>query len=599
MVHKEIAPMDHKYEMLVKVLDRLASEAPPSYKKYHSNVNDLESLTLSRSLAFIHLLLKVKFGLTAFLERHEYITDGSQDGGIDAYFIDPENKKIFFIQSKFRTTSNGFTHKSMTASDLVRMEISRITKGESTDSNGNQFNGKIVSFQEKMREIRDIAKYEFIVVFLGNVTQLNDDQIRKLIDNCNYEIYNSDLAFNNLVFPISTGTYFDPDEIVIRLELYQKDSPKLKQTIHTDFGDYSVTVIFAPVSEIGRVMSKYKNALLKYNPRNFLSLQKKSVNARIKSSILEQEKNNFAILNNGITILSDNVNITESTGRHNEGQLIITKPQILNGGQTAYTLCEIYEEFKLQPNDPLKGKEVILKIITPLVDPNTIDTDFVKLISNATNQQNEVSEADRRSNHDIQMFLQEKYFEEYGYLYERKTGEFFDGIKQGFIDKARIINRLEFIKAYKAYIGEPAAARRTSEKILFREDVFYETLHDKDRYHDMYFAHLIFSELVKTEKTFRHKNDSIAKYGHSLIYGKWAVIASIGVTKPRFNPSYDDIFLEAESLVADRLSIWKEFEKFVRESRSNTKYFSEDSLNYELYYKVNNLDSDIREFFLK
>ncbi len=55
------------------------------------------------------------------------------------------------------------------------------------------------------------------------------------------------------------------------------------------------------------------NAILKYNPRNFLSLQKKSVNENIRSSITDHDKNNFAILNNGITILSDNVNISEST----------------------------------------------------------------------------------------------------------------------------------------------------------------------------------------------------------------------------------------------------------------------------------------------
>jgi hypothetical protein len=585
--------------MLVSVLDQLAAEAPSSYKRYHPTPGDVESQTQSHTLAFIHLLLKVKFGLTDFLERHEHITDGPQDGGVDAYFIDKDGKKIFFIQSKFRTTAKGFKQKSMHADDLIKMEISRITKGETTDTNGNPYNSKIASFQEKLRALRDIAKYEYIVVFLGNVSKLNDDQIRKLIDNCNYETYTSDIAFNQLVFPLSTGTYFDPDEIVIRLELYQKDSPKLKQAIHTDFGEYSVTVIFAPVSEIGRVMSKYKNALLKFNPRNFLSLQKKSVNASIRSSILDQEKNNFAILNNGITILSDNVNITESTGRQNEGQLIITKPQILNGGQTAYTLSEIYEEFKAQPSHRLKGKEVLLKIITPLVDPSTIDADFVKLISNATNQQNEVSEADRRSNHDIQMFLQEKCFEEYGYFYERKSGEFHDGIKQGFVDKERIINRLDFIKAYKAYLGEPAAARRTSESILFREDVFYETLHDKDKYREMFFAHLIFSELTKIEKSFKHRTDSIAKYGYSLMYGKWAVIASVGVTKPTVSAGYDAIFSQTEAVVTSRLSMWKDFDKFVRESRADTKYFSENRQNYELYYKVNLLDVDIREYFLK
>jgi hypothetical protein len=293
------------------------------------------------------------------------------------------------------------------------------------------------------------------------------------------------------------------------------------------------------------------------------------------------------------------VNISESTGRQNEGQLIITKPQIINGGQTAYTLSEIYEEYKTLSEDPLQSKEVLLKIITPLYDPNTIDIDFVKLISNATNKQNEVSEADRRSNHDIQMFLQEKYFEEYGFFYERKKGEFHDGIKQRFIDKTKIINRLDFIKAYKAFLGDPAAARRSSEKILFREENFYEILHDKKKYHEMFFAYLIFRELENIEQNFDQKTDSIPKYGYSLMYGKWAVIASIGLTKPIIQAENDKIFSQVTDSVISRLSNWKDFDDFVREKRSNTKYFFEGNTNYELYYKVNILDEDVKEFFLK
>jgi hypothetical protein len=310
--------MKHKYDMLVKILDSLRLEAPNSYKKYHPDEDDSEALIKARSLAFIHLLLKVRFGLIDFLERHQHITDGSYDGGLDAFYIDEDRKKLFLIQSKYRNNDNNFSKKSMNADDLIKMEVSRITKGYEDDSNGNRFNSKIDSFQEKIRNIRDIAKYDYIVFFLGNVYKLNDDQIRRLIDNCNYEIFDSYKAYDKLIFPLATGTYYNPDEIEITLELNQKESPRLKQIIDTDFGQYSVTAIFVPTSEIGRIMSKYKNAILHFNPRNFLSLQKKSVNENIRSSIISQEKNNFAILNNGITILSDRVDITESTGKKHE-----------------------------------------------------------------------------------------------------------------------------------------------------------------------------------------------------------------------------------------------------------------------------------------
>lgn len=400
--------MSHQYETLIKILDRLRDEAPASYKPYKPDDGDDEKLVKARSLAFIHLLLKVKFGMTEFLTRHEHITDGTQDGGLDAYFIDEERKRLYLIQSKFRNTPDNFDGKSISTDELIKIEVSRITKGEAADSNGQPFNSKIVSFQKKLRDIRDIAKYDYVVILLGNIYKLNDEQIRRAIDNSQYEIFDADFAYSNLIFPLTTGTFYDPDEIIIRLELRKKESPRLNQTIETEFGEFNVTVIFVPTQEIGRILLQYKNAILKYNPRNFLSFKKRSVNVNIRKSIVDQDSNNFAILNNGITLLSENVSISESTGKQNEGQLILTKPQILNGGQTAFTLSSIYEEFRGKEKNPLEGKEVLLKIITPISETDTVNPKFIELISNATNQQNEVSEADRRSNHEIQIFIQQK-----------------------------------------------------------------------------------------------------------------------------------------------------------------------------------------------
>ena len=591
--------MEHKYNLLVKVLDKLCEEAPKSYKTYFPSIDQPEAIDKARSLAFIHLLLKVKFGIIEFLERHKLITDGTYDGGLDAYFIDRDQKKLFLIQSKFRTSSSNFENKSMEIDDLLKMEVARITKGEHTDSNGNKFNDKVLAFQAELRSIRDIAKFEYIVFFLGNITRLNDEQIRRLIDNAQYEIYNYENSYSKLLFPLSSGTYYDPDEIIIRLSLSNKEHPRLKQAITTDFGNYNVTVVFIPTFELAKVMDQYKNSILKYNPRNYLSLEKKSVNERIRNSIIAQDKNSFALLNNGITILSTNIGFSESTGVQNEGQIILTKPQILNGGQTAFTLSKIYEEFKDKPNNPLKNKEVLLKVITPIDIDGGIDFKFIELISNATNLQNEVSEADRRSNHKTQIALQEFIFENYGYLYERKTGEFYDGINTSVIDPNYIIDRFDFIKAYIAYKGEPATGRRISENTAFQEDYFYKILNDQQKYGEMFFAFLLFKCLLEKEKGFKRKTDSIEKYGYSLMYGKWAVIASIALQNIDVAKPIAELLSLARKLVEEALNHWKEFDNFVVKKNEGSKYFNEKTKNYELYYKVNILDQDIKEFFLK
>jgi hypothetical protein len=591
--------MTHQFNTLTKALDTLCLEAPKSYTSYHPDDSDHEGLCRARGLAYIHLLFKVRFGIADFLGRHKFITEGTQDGGVDAYFIDTDRKKLFLIQSKFRTTSKSFRDKVMDANDLIKMEVQRITKGLKTDSRDVPFNSKIVAFQNTLNQLRDIAKYDFIVIFLGDVNNYSDDQLRKLIDNCEYEKYDAQRAYEKLLFPLTTGTYFDPDEIEIRLDLAQKTSLRLNQYVDTDFGQYNVTAVFVPTSEIGRVMSKYKNAILKFNPRNFLSLRKNSVNGNIRRSIIEQKKNNFALLNNGITILSDKVAISESTGAENVGQMILTRPQILNGGQTAFTLSAIYDEHIGKEHSPLTGKEVLVKIITPTSTTSAIRPEFIELISNATNQQNEVSEADRRANHEIQVSLQSRIFTEYGYFYERKAGEFHDGLNDGLIDKNYVIDRLDFIKAYWAYRGEPAAARRTSEKNIFQEEMFYHLLSDTTKYVEMFFAFLLFKILNNEESKLPNKSEAIKQFGHSLMYGKWAVIASIGITQPIINSQSDQIYSQAQQLISDRLTKWNEFDYFVQTKRDGSKYFEESRTKFDLYYKVNLLDEDIREYFLK
>lgn len=578
-------------------MDLCCKEAPVSYRSYHDSKND-EQVIQRRALGFIHLYLKVKFGLAEFSTRHAQITDGTQDGGIDAYHIDDDNKKIYFIQSKYRANEKNFEGKKIDADELLSMDISRVTKGYTDDAKGVPYNTKIMSLQQKLRDIRDIAKYEYIVILLANVKH-DDAQIRRLIENCEYQIFDYEKSYTDLVFPMSTGTFYDPEEIKIRINLHEKSSPKLRQAVDCDFGRYSVTVIFVPCLEIAKILSRYKNSVLKYNPRCYLSLAKNSVNEKIKQEVTASRKNNFALLNNGITILADNLEISESTGELNAGQLILTQPQILNGGQTAYTLSLIYDDIKDNDYTVLSDKEVMIKIITRIKTDEEFDHRFVQMISNATNQQSEVIEADRRSNHSIQLNLQKEIFKNYGYFYERKNGEFFEGTHNKIINKSIIIDRLDFIKAVYAYKGEPAAARRANDKELFKEAKFSEILGGTLAFHEQFFAYMIFQLLVEQETKFTKKYDSVDTYGHAITYGKWAVIYAISLKKLSIPDKFQEMRELAESQVTQALKRWPEFDEFIKTKNRGTKYFTDKTSNFELYYKVNALDNDIKEFFLK
>src|SRR5580693_5651037 len=89
-------------------------------------------------------------------------------------------------------------------------------------------------------------------------------------------------------------------------------------------------------------------------------------------------------------------------------QLHVRNPQIINGGQTAFTLSRAYEDCVKSGNaDAFDNKEVLVKVITL----NTSDThddpahrlELIEQISTAANQQTAVTNADRRSNEKSQL----------------------------------------------------------------------------------------------------------------------------------------------------------------------------------------------------
>lgn len=84
------------YMTLCRVLDSLCKEAPLTDSIYHAPPGNQDAIVQARSRALLQLFLKARFGLVDFSQREQLVTDGSQDGGIDAYYIDRKAKKFEF-----------------------------------------------------------------------------------------------------------------------------------------------------------------------------------------------------------------------------------------------------------------------------------------------------------------------------------------------------------------------------------------------------------------------------------------------------------------------------------------------------------------------
>ncbi|NFF65904.1 AIPR protein [Clostridium sporogenes] len=592
-----------KYKLLENILDRICKEAPKEMKSYKIDDNDHDKLIKARSKAFIHLYLKVKFGISEFKEREKYITDGSQDGGLDAYYIDRDNKYVYLIQSKFRANGKNFEYKEIDLDELVKMEIEEIINGEDIDSNESKFNSKVQNFQKQLSCIEDIARYKYRVIILANLTKYNDKQIKKLICNMNYEIFNFEKTYNELVYPMCTSTYYNGQKIELIINLDQKNIEELTEGFNTSIGECEVSIVFVPIKEIGKAMDKYKNTILKYNPRNYLSISKNNVNKKIKDSVIDNNVNDFALLNNGITILCDEYSSTTKTGKKNKSQIVITNPQFINGGQTAYTLSKIFRSKNI---DDLENKKVMLKVITIENDDDLNNSDryltFIQKISDATNMQTKVEEADRRSNEIVQIEIQKNIYSQYGYLYERKNGEFETAVSEKYISKDIIIDRNIMARSYSAFQGKAAFARGRSGDKIFKRDVFMDIFKNSEEYKEMFLSYIIFEKLSELDRMHRKNLYNSKLWGNALRYGKYAVVAAIGVIKNDLYSFHnldkcEDVMNLAEKFVNLVLNKWIEFEQYAKTKDTNKKYFNNVSKEFDNYYKGSTIDIDLSNFF--
>lgn len=607
-----------KYETLLNVLDKISLEAPVTHKFYRPSESDTdykEKINQARSRSLIHLYLKVQFWLTTFKEREEFITDWPNDWGIDWYFIDTENKKIYVIQSKFRTNIKNFEEKNIEYEELLCMDINRIRQWKDWWEDWTTYNWKIKWLQRKLTETMNLAMYEYVVVILANISsKVKDSSLKKLtgwFDNILKFNYNK--VYSDLVFPIVNWTYFNADELKLDINLTNINSwnSNINYSLKIENEPIRVRVFYVPTEEIAKILYKYKNSILEYNPRSYLDMKSWHINNDIYNSIVKSNNNEFSLYNNWITLLANDVRYTDSSWKEDIGVIEIVNPQILNGWQTSYTLSLIYEKIlKWELNEKVfKWKDVLLKVIK--VNNFLDNLHIIEKISRATNNQSFVKDSDRKSNDDIQLKLQKEIFEKYSLFYERKVWEFWDWIKEEYIHRNSLLKRELFLKMSlcaqfpntKIWDSdiEYKNPKNTTETWLFSDEIFDNILKYDwfDLNKSMYncFTFLEIKNFKKEQRKDKKDKDWFQKYGNALRYWEIALIMV------NWNLNYKEDF-EIKNIKQDILKIlwdWKKFDIFVKTKNTNIKYFDDGTWenNYYQYYKSNNLVKDLKEFFIK
>lgn len=562
-----------KYNILISILDAIRFEAPVSYKSYYYKKQ--EQLDYARSKAFIHLYLKVKFWILDFIEREKLITDWSNDWWIDWYYIDDDNKFIYLIQSKYRLNAYNFDNKKIQIDEIFKIDFERITSWEIKDEKWTEYNWKIQKLIKDIQNIEWIARYKYRIILLGNIDY--SEKIKNLIWWYEPEIFNYEKTYNELIFPVVSWTYFYNNDLFININttwtLYRIEYP-----VTLSEGNCTISVVFIPTLEIAKIMNKYKNSLLKYNPRSFLELSKNPVNKSIKSSIVDKETNEFALYNNGITIFSEETNFQDKAWRK-WWQIYIKNPQIINWWQTAFTLSEIFSDL-WEIN--LINKEVIVKIIT--FENEWINNDrkieIIKEISNATNNQSKIDDSDKVSNESIQIELQKLIFDNFGYFYERKKWEFYDWVKSWYISKDQIIEREPFLRVCYA-INSPTSSKTLSKTFIFDIDNINDFLINvRNEIYKYIYWYEIYKKLNKIKS-------NLTKYWNWIKYWKYAITYVVVNKFIKSKKEYLDNDLD--KFINDILSKWLVFEKNLEEKLWEIDYY--------WIYRTKDVEKEINTYF--
>ncbi len=587
-----------KYQTLVNILDKIRAEATTQHKnRYLPDVSESEKINQARARAFIHLYLKVSFGLLDFAEREHFITDDPYDGGIDGYYINKENRTIYFIQSKFRTNGKNFEGKEIKLEEILVMDINRILDGEEKDESGNNYNGKIKQLQREISNVDNIARYSYQVIILANLSGVPDSKLRQLTGGYATSVFDYEKCYESLIFPVISGTFFNASDVNIFIDLSNKNAgSKISYTVKTKHSECDITVLFVPTIEVAKVLHKYKNSILKFNPRSYLELEGQKVISAMRETILNNSTNEFALFNNGITMISDETNINEKIGQKNKAQLNVRNPQIINGGQTTFTLSRIYEEnLTNNPDKIFQDKEVLLKIITLNDSSQNKSNETQKLqliddISTATNQQTPVITADKFSNERTPILLQKILFDRFGILFERKRGEFGDGLNNGYIDKSQILERNLFFRIYCASNGE---INKAIEKRIFMSKALEDgILNDSSKLDNFYFGLKCFKRITISPNPQKTKH----KYIYAQIY------AFTKSYKPTEINDYDNVIKEKIGLFKKE---WTAFEK--DKSQTNSKFMrtyfdkytqtTRHGFNEKSWYRSVEFEKDVISYF--
>ena len=202
------------------------------------------------------------------------------------------------------------------------------------------------------------------------------------------------------------------------------------------------------------------------------------VNKKIHSTLTKDDNIDFWWLNNGITILANDISPVTSKS------LMITEPEIVNGLQTSN---EIYNYFSEHPEKlDSDSRHVLVRIIVPT---NETSRDDIIL---ATNNQTSIPKSSLRVSDSIHWQI-EMFFKQKGLFYDRRKNHYKNLGKKN----SEIVSVSYLAQSLIAVLLQKPNYSRARPSTLLTNDEYYDFLYKGDIDLIVYYKIIIWANRIK------------------------------------------------------------------------------------------------------
>lgn len=400
-------------------------------KKYFNRLEvdlDIDDNQKSR-LGFYPFVLSCITEITDIEKLKEFIIDtefrkkvfnqGNNDLGIDAYFIDEDNKRIFLFNFKYRTKE--FNSDSSQELNMLN-DSSKFINAIYTENtqNTDTITGEVIKNIIDKQNSADLWSITlFLVSNENNKLDINKNEVVSFAKQYDIEIV--PVALDEIVEYISDS----PDD---KKATFVTDSDAVLTYKVNNFSSSQSYLVKIPLITLLRITCDSDQLKEQYSLEDYNVLETKKLDVSLlydnvrgylgetkfnKNIIqtLEENPDRFFMFNNGITITTKRI-VADKINGGKKFKCTLDGFQIVNGGQTLRTI------YKFKDNnfneEKLASSEVLVRIFQ-----TAEDYELTNDIAEYTNSQNAISSVDLKSISNIQIKIEE-YFKSKDIDYIRK-----------------------------------------------------------------------------------------------------------------------------------------------------------------------------------